>query len=73
MARARVTPEFIDLDHPLIARAILMQILDHTHVVGTDDRGWPIIQHEFACPPWLLDKLAVMGSAEEDLEEEAVE
>ena len=38
--------------------------------IGADDRGWPIIQHEFACPPWLLEKLAAYGARNEDLQEE---
>lgn len=70
MGRARVSPEYIDIDHPAVTRAILMEILDNTHVVGVDDRGWPIIRHEFACPPWLLDKLACYGSHDIDLEDD---
>lgn len=73
MARPRVTPEFIDIEHPALTRAILQQIFDHTHVVDHDDRGWPIVRHEFTCPPWLFDKLAAHGAREEDLEEELVE
>ena len=73
MAKVITTPEFVDIDHPLVARALLRHIVDDADIVGTDARGRPVMRFEFAAEPWLLDKLAAMGAGEEDLEEVAAE
>ena len=69
-ARILVTPEFIDIEHPLIARAPLRHIVEHADIVGQDHKGRAIMRLEFAAEPWLLDKLAVMGARDEDLEDD---
>ena len=69
-ARIIVTPEFVDIDHPLIARALLRHIVEHAEVVGQDHKGRAVMRFEFAAEPWLLDKLAVMGARDEDLEDD---
>ena len=70
MAAVIVTPEFIDLDAPAISRALLRHIVHHADRIGIDTRGREVLRFEFAAPPWLLDKLACLGAAAEDLEED---
>ena len=64
-ARIIVTPEFVDIDHPLIARALLRHIVEHADIVGQDHKGRAVLRFEFAAEPWLLDN--------DPAEEEAVE
>jgi hypothetical protein len=73
MAMIRTTPQFIELDHPLVARALLRHIVEHADVVGDHYRGRPIMRFEFAADPWMVDKLVAMGAGEENLEDEVVE
>jgi hypothetical protein len=39
MATIRTTPEFIDLEHPDVARALLRHMVDGADIVGEDLRG----------------------------------
>jgi hypothetical protein len=73
MGTIRTSPQLVDLEHPEVARALLRHIVDGADIVGQDPRGRPIMRFEFAAEPWLVDKLAALGAAEEDREEEAVE
>ncbi len=73
MPGARVTPEFIDIDHPLIARALLRHIVENADIVGEDRKGRPIMRFEFAAEPWMIDRLAALGSNEADLEDDELE
>lgn len=70
MAGARVTPEFINIEHPVILRELMLHMLDHADIVGEDRRGRPVLRIQLAFEPWLLDKLAVMGASDEDLEDD---
>jgi hypothetical protein len=70
MGTIRTTPQFIDLEHPEVARALLRHIVDGADIVGEDLRGRPVMRFEFAAEPWLIDKLATLGAAEEDKEED---
>lgn len=65
-----VTPEFLDLEPPRLARAVLEQIIAHADIVERDSAGHPIMHFEFVCPPWLMDKLAAYGATGEDMEPE---
>lgn len=66
MATVIVTPEFIDIDHPLIARAVLRHIISHGDVAGRDAHGRTVLHFELAASDWLLDKLAALGAGDED-------
>ena len=70
MAAVIVTPEFIDLDAPAISRALLRHIVRHAYCIGVDARGHEILRFEFAAPSWLIDRLACLGAAAEDLEDD---
>ncbi len=70
MGHVIFSPAFIDLEHPAILRALFRHILDHADVAGVDVRGRPVLRFEVVCEPWLLDKLAAFGAAEEDLEDD---
>ena len=61
MSNVVVTPEFLNLESPRLARAILEHVIAHADIVGEDPAGRPIIRFEFVCPPWLMDKLAAYG------------
>lgn len=69
MAAVIVTPEFIDIDHPLIARAMLHHIISHGDVMSRDASGRTVLHFELAAPDWLLDKLAALGGGDEDRED----
>jgi hypothetical protein len=69
-ARIIVTPEFVDLDHPLIARALLRHIVEHADIVSQDHKGRAVMRFEFAAEPWMIDKLAALGTKEEYLEDD---
>ena len=73
MSKIFVTPEFLNLDSPIITKAILQHIISHADIVGEDSGGRPVMRFEFACEPWLMDKLAGYGAAKEDYEAEAEE
>ena len=64
-----LTPH-VDLSHPQIAQALLLDILDSADIVGHDHKGRAILRFDFAVEPWLLDKLAAVGAADEDLEDD---
>ncbi|MFO1067049.1 MAG: hypothetical protein U1E14_00815 [Geminicoccaceae bacterium] len=70
MAAVIVTPEFINLEHPAILHAILLHLVENADVIGHDRRGLPVLRFEFVAHPWLLDKLAALGAAEEDFEDD---
>lgn len=70
MSHVIVTPEFLNLESPYLARAILEYIVANADIVGEDIGGRPIMRFEFACDTWLQDKLASDGAAGEDLEPE---
>jgi hypothetical protein len=70
MSNVVVTAEFMNLESPHLAKAILAHIIANADIVGEDLRGRPIMRFEFSCEPWLMDKLAVFGAADEDLEAE---
>lgn len=69
-SRIIVTPQSIDIDHPLIARALLRHIVEHADIVGEDRKGRPIMRFEFAAEPWMIDRLAALGSSGEDMEDD---
>jgi hypothetical protein len=71
MAAVIVTPEFVDIENPVIARALLGHIVEHADIVGEDMRGRSVLRFEFAAEPWLLDKLAALGAREADFESDA--
>ena len=73
MSKIIVTPEFLNLESPHLARAILEHIIANGDIVGEDLHGRPVIRFEFACDPWLMNKLASYGAAGEDLEPEPEE
>ena len=70
MSKVVVTPEFMNLEAPELSRAILAHIIAHADLVGHDLSGRPVLRFEFACDPWLMDKLAAFGASSEDLETE---
>lgn len=70
MSKVMITPEFIDLESPPVMRALLHHLFEHADIVGDDPRGRPVLRFEFACPSWLLDKLASFNASREDLEAE---
>lgn len=69
MAGNRVTPAFINIEHPVILRELLCHMLDHADIVGEDRRGRPVLRIQLALEPWLLDKLAAIGAREAELED----
>lgn len=71
MSNVIVTPEFLNLEAPRLARAVLEQIIANADIVGENPDGRPIMRFEFVCPPWLMDKLAAYGAAGEDMELES--
>lgn len=73
MSNVVVTPEFLNLESPRLARAVLEHIIANGDIVGEDIGGRPVIRFEFPCDPWLMDKLASYGVAGEDLEPEPEE
>jgi hypothetical protein len=73
MGKVIVTPVFVDLEHPAIARAIVEHILEHADLVGHDARGRPVMRFEFPVEDWMIDKLAVFGAAGSDLEPDPVD
>jgi hypothetical protein len=70
MAELLTPPAFLDLEHPTVLRALLRNIVEHADYHGVDAFGRPVLRFEFACEAWLLDKLAALGTADEDLEED---
>ena len=68
MSNVIVTPEFLNLEAPRLAKVVLEHIIAHADVVGEDPCGRPIIRFEFVCPSWLMDKLAAYGAADEHME-----
>ena len=70
MAELSIPPEFIDLEHPTVLRALIRHIVEHADCDGVDAHGRPVLRFEFACEAWLLDKLAALGAGDEDLEED---
>jgi hypothetical protein len=68
MSTVIVTPEFLNLEAPCLAVAILEHIIANADVVGEDRQGRPVMRFEFVCEPWLMDKLAAYGAINEDLE-----
>ena len=70
MSNVIVTAEFLNLEAPHLAKAVLEHIIANADIVGEDDSGRPIMRFEFVCPPWLMDKLAAYGVAREHLEAE---
>jgi hypothetical protein len=73
MSKLVVTPVFVDLDHPAITRAIVEHILENAHIVGQDELGREVMRFEFPVEPWMIDKLAVFGASEADLEPEPLD
>lgn len=71
MRNVIVTPEFLNLEAPRLARAVLEHIIAQADIVGEDPAGHPVMRFEFVCPPWLMDKLAAYGAAGEDIEPES--
>lgn len=71
MSNVIVTPEFLNLESPHLARSILEHIVAHADIVGVDKGGRPVMRFEFTCDPWLMDKLSSYGASGEDLEPEA--
>ncbi len=51
-------------------RALLHHVIEHADIVDHDLSGKPVLRFEFACPPWLLDKLSSFNASHEDLEAE---
>ena len=70
MADLVIPPEFIDLEHPTVLRALLRHIVEHADCEGVDAFGRPVLRFEFACEAWLLDKLATLDAGDEDLEDD---
>ncbi|MDH3663256.1 MAG: hypothetical protein OEU92_25095 [Alphaproteobacteria bacterium] len=70
MSNVIVTPEFLNLESPQLAKAVLEHIIAHADIVGEDPGGCPIMRFEFVCPPWLMDKLAALGVAGEHIDAE---
>lgn len=73
MSKVVITPECINLESPPVMRALLHHLFDHADIVDHDDTGKPILRFEFACTPWLLDKLSSFNASREDLEPEPIE
>ncbi|MEO1020055.1 MAG: hypothetical protein AAFY56_20545 [Pseudomonadota bacterium] len=65
--RAVFPAQFINLDDPRTAQALLRHIVDRADVVGEDLAGRPVLRFEFAAEPWLLDKLASLGAATDEM------
>ncbi len=70
MVAVIATPEFVDLEAPAVARAILRHIVEHADAIGQDERGRTILRFDLGAPPWLLDKLASLGAQDEDREDD---
>lgn len=70
MSNVIVMPEFLNLESPCLARALLKHIVEHAEIVGEDMSGRPVMRFEFVCPPWLMDKLAALSVDGENLEVE---
>ena len=70
MSNVIVTPEFMNLESPRLAKVVLEHIIAHADIVGEDPDGRPVVRFEFACPPWLMDKLAAYSAAAEHMEAE---
>ena len=70
MSNVIVTPEFLNLESPRLAKAILEHIITHADIVGEDRAGHPVMRFEFSCEPWMMEKLASYGAAGDDLEAE---
>jgi len=47
----------------------LRHIVEHADVVGEDVRRRTVLRFELAAEPWLIDRLATLGAADEDREE----
>jgi hypothetical protein len=73
MGKDIVAPVFIDFEHPAVMHAMILHILEHADIQGTDQRGRPVMHFEFPVEDWMIDKLALFGVRDEDLEPEAVE
>lgn len=73
MKKIVVTREFVNVESPPVMQAMIGLFLEHVHIAGHDARGWPILSFEFACAPWLVDKLAAFHATCEDLEPEPAE
>jgi len=73
MSNVIATAEFLNLEAPRLAKAVLAHIIAHADIVGEDLGGRPIMRFEFVCDFWLIDKLAAFGAADEDLEAEPEE
>ncbi|MEO1020147.1 MAG: hypothetical protein AAFY56_21035 [Pseudomonadota bacterium] len=69
--RAVFPAQLINLDDPETTRALLRHIVDRGDVVGEDLTWRPVLRFEFAAEPWLLDKLANLGAAGDELEAES--
>lgn len=70
MADILLPLRFADLDQVPAAAAYLRHIVERADIVGQDRKGRAIMRFEFAAEPWLLDKLAELGAADENTEED---
>ena len=70
MSNVVVTAEFMNLESPHLAKAILTHIIANADIVGEDLHGRSIMRFEFSCESWLVDKLAAFGAEDEDREAE---
>jgi hypothetical protein len=53
-----------------VLRALLRHIVEHADMAGVDAFGRPILRFEFAADDWLLDKLAALGAAADEMEDD---
>ena len=51
MSKVIVTPEFVNLEHPAVTRALLRHIVDNADIVGEDWRGRTVMRFEVAAEP----------------------
>ena len=73
MSKVVITPERISLESLPVMRALLQHLFDHGDIVGHDPTGKPILRFEFACAPWLMDKISSFSASREDLEPAPIE
>lgn len=64
---------FLDLEDPVVARALVQHILDHGDIVGVDECGRDVMRFEFPLLPGMLEKLAAFRAADADLEPEPLD
>ena len=67
MSNVIITPEFLNLESPYLAKAILEHTIATAKTFSEDMQGHrPVMRFEIVCYPWMMKRLAACRTASED-------